>query len=120
MLAEDLSLHWGYLMFNGVINKGSPAVDQLEVISGVWNEYNEGEWHIVKTPMFLVITGTLDAGQHVLPFNFDLPVAGTLVSPDGDVLGLVIRPGETAIDVSKPGLVTFQVFGDHTRPHAVK
>lgn len=107
-------------MFNGVINKGSPAIDQLEVISGVWNEYESGEWHIVKTPLFLVMTATLDAGEHTLPFNFDIPVAGTLVSPDGSVTGLVIRPGNTAIEVVNPGLATFQVFGDHARPRAVR
>lgn len=107
-------------MFNGVINKGSPAIDQLEVISGVWNEYESGEWHIVKTPLFLVMTATLDAGEHTLPFNFDVPVAGTLVSPDSTVEGLVVRPGNTAIKTTMPGVATFQVFGDHARPRAVR
>lgn len=120
MLPEDFTYDGGNLMFNGVINKGSPQVDLIEVISGTWNEYTVGEWSITKCPFFLVIEGNLDAGQHTLPFKFNVPVAGTLVTPDGNVLGVIVRPGETAVDIPEPGLVTFQVFGDRAKPTAIR
>lgn len=107
-------------MFNGQINKTSPEVDIKEVLSGVWNEYREGEWRICKTPFFLVMTATLDAGQHPIPFNFDVPVAGTLVTPEGVAKGVIIRPGDTAVDLDEPGLLTFQVFGDMAKPIALR
>jgi len=107
-------------MFNGVINKGSPNVDLVEVLSGTWNEYKSGEWSITKCPFFLVIEATLDAGQHALPFKFNVPVAGTLVTPGGEVRGVIVRPGETAVDIPEPGLVTFQVFGDRAKPTALR
>jgi hypothetical protein len=120
MLAENFSNHGGHLMFAGQINKTSPQVDIWEVLSGTWNQYTQGEWRICKTPFFLVITATLDRGQHALPFTFDVPVAGTLVTPDGEVKGVIIRPLETAIDIGEPGLVTFQVFGDLAKPTALR
>ena len=107
-------------MFNGIINKGSPNVDLVEVLSGTWNEYTVGEWSVTKCPFFLVIEANLDAGQHTLPFTFSVPVAGTLVTPDGDVKGVIVRPGETAVDLEEPGIVTIQVFGDRAKPTAVR
>ena len=92
----------------------------MEVLSGVWNEYDVGEWHIVKTPFYMVITSTIDAGQHALPFTFDLPVAGLLASPDGSVTAVVVRPGEDAVNLEKPGLLTFNLFGDGVKPKAVR
>jgi formylglycine-generating enzyme required for sulfatase activity len=67
-----------------------------------------------------VMEATLDAGQHALPFKFNVPVAGTLVTPGGDVKGVILRPGETAVDIPEPGLVTFQVFGDRAKPTALR
>lgn len=107
-------------MFNGIINKGSPGIDLVEVLSGTWNEYRSGEWSVTKCPFFLVIEANLDAGQHTLPFTFSVPVAGTLVTPDGDVRGVIVRPGETAVDLEEPGILTFQVFGDRAKPTAVR
>lgn len=107
-------------MFNGIINKGSPSVDLVEVLSGTWNEYTVGEWSVTKCPFFLVIEANLDAGQHTLPFTFSVPVAGTLVTPSRNVQGVIVRPGETAIDLTEPGIVTFQVFGDRAKPTAVR
>ena len=120
MLAANFTDNGGNLMFNGQMNKTSPNVDLVEVLSGTWNQYKQGEWKICMTPFFLVITATLDAGQHALPFTFDVPVAGTLVTPEGEVKGVVVRPLETAIDIGEPGLVTFQVFGDMAKAKAVR
>lgn len=107
-------------MFTGQINKNSTQVDIWEVLSGTWDDFRRGEWRICKTPFFLVMTANLDRGQHALPFDFDVPVAGTLVTPDGDVLGVIVRPGETAVDLAEPGILTFQVFGDAARPRALR
>ena len=107
-------------MFNGIVNKGSTAIDLVEVLSGTWNEYISGEWSVTKCPFFLVLEATLDAGTHPLPFRFDRPVAGTLVTPGGSVLGVIVRPGEDAVEIKEPGLVTFQVFGDRAKPTAVR
>lgn len=120
MLAEGDTDDRGYLMFTGQINKTSPEIDIWQVLSGTWDQYTQGEWRICKTPFFLVITAVLDAGQHSLPFTFDVPVAGTLVTPDGEVKGVIVRPLETAIDIGEPGLVTFQVFGDLAKPTAIR
>lgn len=107
-------------MFNGIVNKGSTNVDLVEVLSGTWNDYKSGEWSVTKCPFFLVIEANLDAGQHALPFTFSVPVVGTLVTPDGDVKGVIVRPGETAVDLEEPGILTIQVFGDRAKPTAVR
>lgn len=105
-------------MYNGQINKSSTGVDLVQVLTGTWNEYRDGEYSITKTPFFLIIEGNLDAGRHALPFTFDVPVAATLCSPDGTVSAVIIRPGETAVDLGKPGIFTVQIFGDRAKPAA--
>lgn len=54
-------------MRNGIINEGSSKEDVLAVLTGTWNEYNEREWHVVKTPFMVAMTATLDAGPNMLP-----------------------------------------------------
>lgn len=103
------------IVFNGIINKNSPQVDIIETVSGVWNEYVEGEWRIVKTPFFVVLVATLDEGSHVLPFTVNIPVVGTLTTAGGDVKGVIVRPGETAVNITVPGIVQIQIFGDSAR-----
>lgn len=100
-------------MKSGQINKTSSLVDILEVMSGTYSEYDEGEWHIVKTPMFLTMTGTVDKGNHPLPFRFSVPIAGTLYGSDNSIRSVIVRPTETAVNVPVSGIVTFQVFGDY-------
>lgn len=70
------------------------------------------EWHIVRSPFFLVITSTLDAGKHVLPFTFNEPVSAILSMNDGTVGAAIVRPGQNAVDVSAPCLFKMQLFGD--------
>lgn len=107
-------------MFNGVINKTSPVVDSIHVLTGVWNEYDSGEFHIVKTPFFTVITATLDAGKHPVPFKVGIPVAATVAHADGSVSAAILRPGETAVEIDSPGVFTMQVFGDSAMLEAVR
>lgn len=54
-------------MRNAVINGGSPKEDVWGVLTGVWNEYNDREWHVVKTPFMVALTATLNAGPQILP-----------------------------------------------------
>lgn len=54
-------------MRNAIINSGSKKEDIYGVLTGVWNEYNDREWHVVKTPFFIAMTATLDAGPNMLP-----------------------------------------------------
>lgn len=54
-------------MRSAVINGGSPKEDVWGVLTGVWNEYDDREWHVVKTPFMVAMTATLDAGPHILP-----------------------------------------------------
>jgi hypothetical protein len=54
-------------MRNAVINGGSPKEDVLGVLTGVWNEYDDREWHVVKTPFMVALTATLKAGPQILP-----------------------------------------------------
>lgn len=54
-------------MRNAVINGGSPKEDVCGVLTGVWNEYDDREWHVVKTPFMVALTATLKAGPQILP-----------------------------------------------------
>lgn len=98
-------------MYSGTINKFSPQVDVLEVLSGLWNEYDKGEFHVVVTPFFTVVTATLDTGSHVLPFSVTVPVAGTVSHADGTVEAVIVKPGDTAVSLSHPGIFQLDLFG---------
>lgn len=54
-------------MRNALINSNSPKEDVWGVLTGIWNEYDEREWHVVKTPFMVAMTATLDAGPNMLP-----------------------------------------------------
>lgn len=99
-------------MRSGAINGGSQVNDVLGVLSGQWDEFDRGEWHVVLTPFFLVLTATLDEGRHALPYTFKLPVAGMVSHNDGTVSAVVVKVGENAINLDSAGLVQFNVFGD--------
>ena len=54
-------------MRNALINGGSPKEDVWGVLTGVWNEYDDREWHVVKTPFMVAMVATLNAGPQILP-----------------------------------------------------
>ena len=54
-------------MRNAVINGCSPKEDVWGVLTGVWNEYDDREWHVVKTPFMVAMVATLNAGPQILP-----------------------------------------------------
>ena len=106
-------------MKSGMINRTSSFVDVLEQLTGSWNEYNSGDYHIVLTPFFTVITATLDEGSKELPFMVTIPVAGTISHADGTVDAVIIKPGQTAIKIEKAGLFQLQMFGDSAKVTAL-
>ena len=106
-------------MKSGMINRTSSFVDVLEQLTGSWNEYNSGDYHIVLTPFFTVITATFDEGSHELPFRVTIPVAGTISHADGTVDAVIIKPGQTAIKIAKAGLFNLQMFGDAAKVTAL-
>lgn len=99
-------------MRSGAINGGSKVNDVLGILTGQWDEFDKGDWHVVLTPFFIVLTATLDVGKHPLPYKFKLPIAATASHSDGSVSALIIKVGENAIVMDKPGLVQINVFGD--------
>ena len=54
-------------MRSALINSNSPKEDVWGVLTGIWNEYDEREWHVVKTPFMVAMTAPLDAGPNMLP-----------------------------------------------------
>ena len=54
-------------MRNAIITGSSKTSDIVGVLTGVWNEYDERGWHIVKTPFFVSLSATLQAGPQILP-----------------------------------------------------
>ena len=54
-------------MRNGIVNGSSPLSEILGILTGTWNEYDDREWHVVKTPFFVALTATLEAGPQMLP-----------------------------------------------------
>lgn len=99
-------------MKSGLISKTSPQVDVLEILTGSWDDYSENGFHITHTPFFTVLTATLTAGRHPIPFKFSVPVAGIVYHADGTLEAVIVRPGENAVSVREPGIFTLQVFGD--------
>lgn len=99
-------------MKSGLISKTSPQVDVLEILTGSWDDYTDGEFHVTHTPFFTVLTATLKAGRHPIPFKFSVPVAGIVYHADGTLEAVIVRPGENAVNIKTPGIFNLQVFGD--------
>lgn len=101
-------------MKSGQINRYSPFVDAVEILTGTWNEYDADGFHIVVTPFFTVLSAVLDAGSAALPFRVTTPVAGTLFH-DGGIEAVIIRPGQTAIHTSEAGILQISLFGEQAK-----
>lgn len=99
-------------MRSTIIDAGSKQNDVWGLLQGTWNEYDSGEWHIVKTPFFLCLTATCGAGGHPLPFKFNMPVCGIKYYGDGTVSAVIVRPGENSINIDEKCIVKFQLFGN--------
>lgn len=106
-------------MRSTIIDAGSKQSDVWGLLQGTWNEWDTGEWHVVRTPFFLTLTAICDAGGHPLPFKFKVPVCGIKYYGNGDIGAIVVRPGENSINVTSKCVVKFQLFGNEADTEAV-
>ena len=102
-----------------IVDAGSKQSDIWGLLQGTWNEYDQGGWHIVKTPFFLVLKATAEEGGMPLPFRFKEPVAGILYFGDGTVQSIIVRPGENSVSIPRTCIVKFQLFGNEAETAGV-
>lgn len=97
-------------MRSAIINSGSKKEDIYGVLTGVWNEYNDREWHVVKTPFFIAMTATLDAGPNILPVT---PPRTSLLSWANSAHSgsLVIRSKDRNFTMPEKAVVQVIMFG---------
>lgn len=97
-------------MRSAIINSGSKKEDIYGVLTGVWNEYNDREWHVVKTPFFIAMTATLDAGPNILPVT---PPRTSLLSWANSAHSgsLVIRAKDRNFTMPEKAVVQVIMFG---------
>lgn len=92
------------------INGESPKEDVWGVLTGIWNEYNEREWHIVKTPFMVAMTATLDAGPNMLPVT---PPRTSLLSwaNSSNSGSLVLKAKDRNFTIPEKAVVQVLMFG---------
>lgn len=94
-----------------IIDAGSKQNDVWGLLQGTWNEFDKNDWHVVRTPFFLVMTKTCEQGGNPLPFKFKDVVCGLCYLSDGTTKSVIVRPGENSINVDTKCIVKFQLFG---------
>ena len=107
-------------MYSGLIGKTSPTVDVLTVLTGTWDERDAGDWHVVMTPFFTILTATLPEGQRPLAYKVKKPMPAILFGNSGNVTAIAVKPGQDAIVLPEAGVVQVQVFGDPSQLEAVR
>ena len=97
-------------MRSAQINGNSPKEDVLGVLTGVWNEYDERDWHVVKTPFMVAMTATLKAGPQILPVA---PPRTTLLSwANAEHSGsLVLKAKDKNFSIPENAVVQVVMFG---------
>jgi len=120
MLAAHFGHDGGNLVYSGVINKTSPNIDILTVLTGAWDERTDNGWHIVMTPFFTVFEKVVSEGSEALPYRVNIPVPAMLFGKSGNVTALVIKPGDDAVVCTENGLLQVQVFGDPAKLERVQ
>lgn len=101
-------------MRNGIINGSSPMSDVLGALTGIWNHYRTGldkQWLVTKTPFFIHMEATLQAGTHQLPIAPNQTKALYWTSKDsyGSIL---IRAGAKQFKLDYPSYVELTIFGE--------
>ena len=97
-------------MRSALINSNSPKEDVWGVLTGIWNEYDEREWHVVKTPFMVAMTATLDAGPNMLPVT---PPRTSLLSWANSAHSgsLVIKAKDINFTMPEKAVVQVLMFG---------
>lgn len=107
-------------MQSGVVNRNTPVIDLLAVLTGTFDERDVGGWHVVMTPFFTVMKAVVDKGPFTLPYRFKVPVPAMLFGSSGKMAALVVSPGDENIDCPEAGIVQIEVFGGQTGLEAVR
>ena len=97
-------------MRSALINSNSPKEDVWGVLTGIWNEYDEREWHVVKTPFMVAMTATLDAGSNMLPVT---PPRTSLLSwaNSANSGSLVLKAKDRNFTMPEKAVVQVLMFG---------
>lgn len=107
-------------MFSGVVNKQTPIIDLLTVLTGQFDERDVHGWHVVMTPFFTVMKAVVDEGSTPLAYKVTEPTPALLFGTSGKVTALLVSPGDDSIVAPEPGVVQIQVFGSSTGLKAVR
>lgn len=100
------------MIYSANINSGSPHEAIAGLMAGTWDEYDTREWHVVKTPMFLCVTGTFgSAGTFPLPFRFGMTVMAEIAYGTGVSETKVVKLTDSSIKVDAACLVRILAFG---------
>jgi hypothetical protein len=100
------------MIYSAIINRGSSHEAIAGLMAGTWDEYDSREWHVVKTPMFLCLTGTFgSAGTYPLPFRFGMTVMAEIAYGTGGSETRVVKLTDTSITVGAACLVRILAFG---------
>lgn len=99
-------------MRNAVINAGSPPSDIWGALTGTWDESRGGfGWHYTKTPFFVALYGTFQAGSYTLPFCFGDNVVLSIAYADGTSENRVLRVVDKAVKVDQACVMQAVAFG---------
>ena len=97
-------------MRSALINSNSPKEDVWGVLTGIWNEYDEREWHVVKTPFMVAMIATLDAGPNMLPVT--PPITSLLSWANSAHSGsLVLKAKDRNFTMPEKAVVQVLMFG---------
>lgn len=108
-------------MYSGVVNKTTPIIDLITVLTGIWDEREEQGWKIIMCPFFTVMTRVCDPGSVPLPFKVTIPTPAMLFGKDGEAIkAIIVKPGQDALDVPEAGVVQMQIFGAASQLRAVR
>lgn len=100
------------MIYSANINRGSSHEAIAGLMAGTWDEYDSREWHVVKTPMFLCVTGTFKyAGTYPLPFRFGMTVMAEIAYGNGGSENRIVKLTDSSIKVDAACLVRILAFG---------
>lgn len=101
-------------MRSGIINMNSPKEDVWGALTGEWGTFRRGlngEWLVTKTPFFLHMEGTLQAGRQQLPVAPRTTKALYWTSKDNSG-SVVLRAGEKGFDLPEAAFVETTFYGE--------
>lgn len=101
-------------MRSGLINGSSPKEDIWGVLTGIWGTFRQGankEWLVTKTPFFIHMEATLNAGRHELPLAPNNTKALQWTSKDSHG-SIIIKAGTTGFTLPANAFAELTIFGE--------